>query len=193
VHAAVATLFAATDRELWLLTSRSGERRGGLIATFVSQASIVPELPRVVVGVARHHHTWGLIEASGAFALHLFGEDRLDWVWHFGVQTGHEVDKFAGLTCTTAVTGSPLLADALGWLDCRVEASLDTGDRSLSLAEVGDAGQTRTGRPLTVRRLLQLVSPDKLALLKAQMERDSATDADAIRAWRQCRRDPAGS
>ena len=44
---------------------------GAFLATFVGQASLVPELPRVLVGLARQHHTWGLVEDSGAFALHL--------------------------------------------------------------------------------------------------------------------------
>ena len=79
-----ASLFARTDRQLWLLTAAAGGRRGGLIATFVGQASIVPDLPRVVVGIARQHHTHELVEASSAFALHLLGEEHLDRVWRFG-------------------------------------------------------------------------------------------------------------
>src|SRR5437660_1430678 len=85
---AAAALFRKLDRELWLVTASAGGRRGGLIATFVSQASIVPELPRTILGLAKQHHTWGLIEASGVFALHLMGEEQLDWVWRFGLQSG---------------------------------------------------------------------------------------------------------
>ena len=44
--AAASALFRRLDREIWVVTARAGEGRGGLIATFVSQASIVPELPR---------------------------------------------------------------------------------------------------------------------------------------------------
>ena len=72
--AAASTLFRRLDPEIWVVTARDGARQGGLIATFVSQASIVPELPRMILGIARQHHTWALIEASGAFALHLIGE-----------------------------------------------------------------------------------------------------------------------
>jgi flavin reductase (DIM6/NTAB) family NADH-FMN oxidoreductase RutF len=180
-----AALFAQLDRELWLLTAAAGGRRGGLIATFVSQASLVPELPRVLVGVAQQHHTWGLVEASSAFALHLLGEEHLDWVWRFGLQSGRDIDKLEGYHVLTAVTGSPLLAEAPGWLDCRVEARLDTGDRTVYLAEVVAARQNRPGPPLTVKRLLQLAPPDRLRELREQIARDSAIDAAAIRAWRR--------
>ena len=84
-HETAAELFALTDRELWLITASAGERRGGLIATFVSHASLVPELPRILVAVAKQHHTWQLIEASGAFAAHLLSEQNLDFVWRFGL------------------------------------------------------------------------------------------------------------
>src|SRR5437588_11374222 len=104
---AVSTLFACLDRELWLVTAQAGGRRGGLIATLVSEATIVPDLPRVLVGLARQHHTWGLVEAGGAFALHLLGEQHLDWVWRFGLRSGREADKFAGLDFRTGVAGSP--------------------------------------------------------------------------------------
>src|SRR5579884_862757 len=112
-------LLSSLDRELWLITAAAGDRQGGLVATFVSPASIVRELPRVLVGLARQHHTWELVEASGAFALHRVGEEQADWVWRFGLQTGRAADKLHGLAWQPGRTGSPLLADALGWLDCR--------------------------------------------------------------------------
>jgi flavin reductase (DIM6/NTAB) family NADH-FMN oxidoreductase RutF len=178
------SLFDLVDRELWVVTAQAGASRGGLVATFVGQASIVPELPRVVVGLDRLHYTWDLVEAGRAFALHLIGEEHLDWVWRFGLTSGRTADKLAGLRLEAGPTGSPLLADALGWLDCRVEASLDTGDRTLYLAEVVEERVLRPVPPLTFRRLLQLAPPDRLAEMKRQYEADGAADAAAIRAWR---------
>jgi flavin reductase (DIM6/NTAB) family NADH-FMN oxidoreductase RutF len=151
---AASTLFACLDREVWLLTAAAGARRGGLIATFVSEASIVPELPRVLVGLARQHHTWGLVEASKSFALHLLGEEHLDLVWRFGLESGRDVDKLAGLTWRTESTGAPLLDGTIGWMECRVEASLDTGDRTVYLAEVLQGRVTNFARALTANRLL---------------------------------------
>jgi len=180
-------LFAPFNREIWVLTAAAGSRRGGLVTTFVSQASIVPDLPRVVVGIAKQHHTWALIEASGAFALHLIGEKHLDWVWLFGLRSGRDVDKLEGLAVTKGATGSPLLSDALVWLDCRVEARLDTGDRTVYLAEVVGVGQLRLDPPLTARRMIELAPPERKRELQEQMTRDIAVDAAAIRAWRAAR------
>ena len=180
----VSQIWAEVDPVIWLVTSRSGNASGGLIATFVNQASIVPECSRMLIGVSRQHHTWGLIEASGAFALHLVDEEHLDWVWRFGLQSGWNADKLHGMNFNVGTTGSPLLTEARCWLDCRVEARLNTGDRTVYLAEVVEAYH-RTGSPiLTVQRLLQLAPADKLPLLNEIHERDAAVDAQAIRAWR---------
>ena len=172
------------DREIWVVTSADGDRKGGLIATFVSPASIAASLPRVLAGISRRHQTWELIEASGSFAVHLLGEDRLDWVPRFGLQSGRTVDKLAGLEHHPGRSGSPILAGASGWLDCRVEARLETGDRTMYLAEVVDALAPEDTQVLTVQRMLRLVSEDVRARLAEDLQRDSLVDAAAIRFWR---------
>jgi flavin reductase (DIM6/NTAB) family NADH-FMN oxidoreductase RutF len=193
-----AAVFEQTDREIWIVTACAGERRGGLVATFVNRASIVPEMPRVTVGLAKQHYTSTLVDQSGAFALHLIAEARLDWVWLFGLQSGYDLDKLSGLTWSTGSTGSPLLHGALSWLDCRVEARLDTGDRTLYLAEIVEAQllanlpqssvvePSRPQSPLTLGALLRQAPPEKLHELKAKMTRDIAIDEAAIKKWRNC-------
>jgi flavin reductase (DIM6/NTAB) family NADH-FMN oxidoreductase RutF len=184
---ASSTLFAWLNREVWLVTAQAGPGRGGLIATFVNPATIVPELPRLLVGLAKQHHTWQLVEASNAFALHLLGEEQLDWVWRFGLESGRDRDKLEGLPYRTGATGSPLLDGAIGWVDCRVEARLDGGDRTVYLAEVVESRVTHFAPPLTSRRLLEMAPPDRLAEMKRQIHHDSHIDAEAILAWRRSR------
>jgi flavin reductase (DIM6/NTAB) family NADH-FMN oxidoreductase RutF len=184
-------IWAEVDPVVWLVTSRYGNASGGLIATFVNQASIVPDCPRMVVGLSRQHHTNSLVDKSGAFAVHLVDEKHLEWVWRFGLQSGWNADKFQGLAFDVGSTGSPLLTEARSWLDCRVEARLNTGDRTIYLAEVVDADH-RAGSPiLTVQRLMQLAPADKLQLLNELHERDAVVDAQAIRGWRMQRPDQA--
>jgi flavin reductase (DIM6/NTAB) family NADH-FMN oxidoreductase RutF len=182
--AAIANVFAQLDRELWLLTAAAGDRRGGLIATFVNQASIVPDMPRVAVGLARQHHTWGLVEAAGAFALHLLAEEQLDRVWRFGLESGRDGDKLAGLPVRTGATGAPVLTDVPAFLDCRVEARWDSGDRTVYLAEVVGGAVNKPGPVLTMRRLIGLAPAEQLRQLKQGLVRDAEFDAAAIRQWR---------
>ena len=138
----------------------------------------------MVLGIARQHHTWGLIEGSGRFALHLLYPRQIDLVWRFGLASGHQTDKFAGLTPATTPGGQPLIHEALAWLDCRVEACLNTGDRSIYLAAVTDGASIANALPLGVQALLAAAPPLRRAALDALYARDGQIDAAAIQAWR---------
>ena len=176
------------DPPLWLVTARQGGQRGGFIATFVVRASIVPDLPRMVIGVAKHHHSWGLIQVSGRFALHLLPENGLEAVWRFGLQSGHATDKFAGLPQRHTPDGNPLYPAALSWLDCRVEERLDIGDRTLYVAEVSGGDVLHEGSALGVAALFRGASPGRRAELDRLYSADQVTDTAAILAWRAARR-----
>jgi flavin reductase (DIM6/NTAB) family NADH-FMN oxidoreductase RutF len=188
----IGNVYAQLDPPLWLVTAADGGRRGGLIATTVTQASIVAEMPRQILTVAKRHHTHALIEASGAFAMHLIDETQLDLVWRFGLQSGRDIDKLAGLQLRSGATGSPLLALALAWFDCRVEARMDSGDRTIYLAAVVDGWVQRTAPPLTSRRLFDIAPPDKQQVLREQYVADARLNAVSIREWRQERGDLGG-
>jgi flavin reductase (DIM6/NTAB) family NADH-FMN oxidoreductase RutF len=184
---AAATLFAWLDRELWLATAAVGDRRGGLIATSVNQESIVPELPRVSIALSRQHRTTELVEASGAFALHLLGEENLELVWSFGLESGRDVDKFAGLEPSVSARGNPILCGTVGWLDCRVEARLDVGDRVVYVADVVEGQVTNFAPPLTMHRLMELAPTSRLTQIQRSRHHQSYHEAEAIRAWRERR------
>jgi flavin reductase (DIM6/NTAB) family NADH-FMN oxidoreductase RutF len=137
-----------------------------------------------MVGIAKQHRTWELIEASGAFALHLLGGEHIDLVSRFGLESGRAVDKLAGLAHRAGPSGSPILLSARGWLDCRVEDRLDTGDRTLYLAEVLDAQAPGSPDVLTMKGWVARLSPELRTRLGEQLGQDAAIDAGAIRAWR---------
>src|SRR5947199_8069586 len=169
-------LGAKLDPALWLVTADHAGARGGLIATFVSDASLVPEEPRVLAGIAKHHFTWRLVDGSGAFALHLVDRSRVDRVRRFGLRSGHEADKFAGLAPAAGVTGSPVFTDADLWAEARVEAALDTGDRTVFLGRVLRFGGSPGGRLLTVSRLAGVLDEADRSELAERLNRDIEID-----------------
>lgn len=177
-------LIKGLGREVWVVTAAHAGQRNGLIATFVSPISIVPDLPRFAIAISKQHHTWTLVEGSGVLAVHLLTVDQAELAWRFGTQTGREVDKFAGILCRDGVTGSPLLSDAKGWLECRIEASFDAGDRTLYIAEVVAGDLSEEFLPLNQRQLIELATPDQLQILRSQMAASAEQDTIAIRQWR---------
>ena len=140
----------------------------------------------MLAGIARQHHSWRMIESNGRFALHLIPEAALDLVWRFALQSGHATDKFANLPDIRTPDGNPLIENALSWLDCRVETSTDTGDRSVYLAAVTGGGviNADASPPRTAGRLMALAPAEQRAILDRLYARDGGIDAQAIDAWR---------
>lgn len=189
-EAAIQRILAPLDQTTWIVTSSNGKNLGGLVATFVHNVSLVPALPRLLVGIASHHHTWSLIQASGTFAAHLVDEAHRELLWRFGLGTGRSTNKFSGVSWRRASTGAPVLDNALAWLDCTVETAFEIGDRSLFLGAIVDGEINHRGRPMTSKRLIELASDEQRVRLDEELRRDRALDAGAILRWRALRRAP---
>ncbi len=177
------------DPPLWLVTSAAsstpGSVRAGCIATCVARASIVRDRPRMAAGIARQHHTWRMIEASGCFAVYLLPENALELVWRFGLATGKAADKYAGLPDHRTPLGNPWVDGASAWMDCRVEAAQNAGDRSFYIAAVTGGGVLMDGaKTLTAGGLMHSAPADKRSELDRLYARDGGIDAGAIDAWR---------
>ena len=172
------------DRTAWIITSSHGDRLGGLVATFVANASLVPALPRLVTGIARHHHTWDLIQRSRSFVAHLAGDEQCELFWRFGLGSGRDANKFADIAWRRGRTGSPVLEGTLAWLECAVETEFDIGDRTIYLAAILDGNLNAVGTPLTAKRLWELADDDRRRRLTEERRRDEAIDGPAIAEWR---------
>ncbi len=57
-------------------------------------------------------------------------------------------DKFRGVGWRAGETGSPILADVLAWVDCRIEARHDGGDHHIIVGRVVGLEAAPRGRPL---------------------------------------------
>lgn len=161
------------DREVWIVTAHgslsteSGSqesvlRRGGLLATWVSQASLDADNPVMVIGLSPNHFTAKLIDQSRSFALHLLRPDQADLGLNFALGSGRDRDKFHGLETMVAQTGSPILKDCLAWLDCRVTDRIDHGDRIYYWASVEAAvkylADEQNAKPLREQGLIAAAS-----------------------------------
>jgi flavin reductase (DIM6/NTAB) family NADH-FMN oxidoreductase RutF len=182
--ASVQQVLGLFDRTAWIITSSHGDQLGGLVATFVDNASLVPALPRLATGIARHHHTWDLIQRSRSFVAHLGGDEHCELFWRFGIGSGRNANKFADVAWRRGRTGSPVLDGTLGWLECAVETEFDIGDRTIYVAAILDGNVNAAGAPLTAKRLWELADDDHRRRLTEERSRDEAIDAAAIAEWR---------
>ncbi len=136
----------------------------------IGGASIVPEKPRVVVHIYKTNHSHGMISSSGGFALNFPRAGQLEWIREFGLYSGRDRDKLAGLEYSKGETGSPLFTDCWGWLDCRVVNAMDGGDMTCFLAEVVDGCTIGPGQPLWWREARNRIPED---WMKAYIEKQS--------------------
>ena len=172
------------DREVWILTAVVGERRGGLVATWVSAASIDRERPVLLAGISPNHFTAELVQKSKAFAAHLLRPDQIELAWNFARDSGHERDKLAGVSWSPGDTGSPILADCLAWCDCRCFARYDAGDRLFFWADVVAAGKHGPDPPLHEQAFFRGLTETQKQQLIAARDADVTIQRHLHQSWR---------
>lgn len=134
---------------LHAVTAAHGGEMAMMTANFITQSAFTP--PHVVVAVEADSKTHRLIEASNAFAVNVFGSDQRELAGRLGKKSIKTPDKADGIAWIPGLaTGSPLVEGCLGWLECRVTGSLPSGDHTVYVAEVVEAGVNREGMPLTM-------------------------------------------
>jgi flavin reductase (DIM6/NTAB) family NADH-FMN oxidoreductase RutF len=119
----------------------------GLTVNSLTSVSLEPLLVLVCIDHKSASHD-AIIE-SGAFAVNLLPESGR----HVsdGFAQGDREDRFRALEWRREVTGSPVLEDAMGWLDCRVHQTHVAGDHTIVVGRV-EACQVSEASPLVYHR-----------------------------------------
>ncbi len=120
-----------------------GERLGLTVASFVSLAL---EPPLVGISIARQAALHELLRAAGGFAVSLLAADQVELARHFarGVPP---IVLWPGIE-VRAGARAPLLAGAVGWLECAVEAEHEAGDHTFFVGRVERAEPGVSGSAL---------------------------------------------
>ncbi|MFH0809435.1 MAG: flavin reductase family protein [Pseudomonadota bacterium] len=121
---------------LYVLTCKDGQRINGMTAAWVSQVSFNPLL--IAVSVAPERHTHELLQNSSHFALNSLRGGQLDLARKFGFRSGRNTDKLEGIAHHPAANGSPVLDDAVAYVECRIQDTVTTGDHTLFIGEAVD-------------------------------------------------------
>jgi len=127
-----------------LSTLTNGQPVGITVSSFTS-LSLNP--PQVLVSVNKRLHTHDAIRNEKRFAVSILHDGQQEIGMRFAGMMPEIEDRFAGLAVQTAATGSPILSDALAWVDCVVKHVYDGEDHSIFVGEVVAAGRS-TGQPL---------------------------------------------
>jgi 3-hydroxy-9,10-secoandrosta-1,3,5(10)-triene-9,17-dione monooxygenase reductase component len=109
-----------------------GKPAGFAAQSFVS-LSLDP--PLIALCPGKSSTSWPKLRDSGHFCINILSDEQKPLCDHFAMSGG---DKFADLTWRAGVSGSPVLADVLAYVDCKLEAEHDAGDHTIAVGRVLD-------------------------------------------------------
>lgn len=138
---------------LYVLGSRCGERRNLMAINWAMQVSVDPKLLAVAIeGTAVTHE---LVMSGRCFTLSLVSREQRSQVRRFVKPAVEDLDAgtLSGVGYRDGLSGAPIPALAIAWLDCEVRHVLATGSHTLFVGEVVDAGFADGGEDVEVLRM----------------------------------------
>lgn len=142
-HRAAARLFASG---VTVVAAAHGGRSHAITATAFCSLSLEP--PLVLVAVRRSSQLLELVRGSGCFGVSVLAAHQRH-IGEWAAARGRPLERdLPANAATTAVTGAPLVPDALAWFDCTVHGVEEHGDHTILVGLVAGAGDGQ-GEPLT--------------------------------------------
>jgi flavin reductase (DIM6/NTAB) family NADH-FMN oxidoreductase RutF len=188
VDAGVAWMLEQLWAPIVAVTTEHNGRANGLISSTVLTASLLPEEPRVAVQLSKTNLTHELVLGSGAFAAHLLpaaGDVGLELFRALGLRSGRGGDKLHAFETRAGVTGSPILAGAVAYLEARITATLDADDMTMVLADVVAGARLKDEGFLTIEHVRERLPAEWLTEWERRYEEE-------VRAARRLRANSAG-
>ncbi|MEM8806810.1 MAG: diflavin flavoprotein [Cyanobacteria bacterium P01_G01_bin.38] len=122
---------------LYIITAQKGELNSAMLASWISQASFKPL--GFTVAVAKDRAIESLMQVGDTFVLNVLEEgNHLGLMKHFLKRFPPGADRFAGVRTRPANNGSPILGDALAYLECEVSSRMELSDHWLVYSTVHD-------------------------------------------------------
>jgi flavin reductase (DIM6/NTAB) family NADH-FMN oxidoreductase RutF len=116
-----------------MTTTAAGQMHGMTVSAFASQ-SLDPLL--ILVSVERSTVMHRLVMVSGAFAINILDEHGEGAARFFADNARLDGAEFKEGGYHLGATGSPILEEATGYLEARVDSTLDAGDHTIVVGRV---------------------------------------------------------
>lgn len=120
---------------LYIITAQKGEVSGAMLASWVTQASFKPL--GLTIAVAKDRAIESMMHAGDKFVLNVLEEGNYQTLMrHFLKRFAPGADRFAGVKTQPATNGSPILTDALAYMECEVVSRMELSDHHIVYAIV---------------------------------------------------------
>ncbi|MGF1486920.1 MAG: diflavin flavoprotein [Prochloraceae cyanobacterium] len=132
---------------LYIITATKGEVKSGMLASWVAKASRTPL--GITVAVAKDRAIESLMQVGDTFVLNVLEEDNYQPLMkHFLKRFAPGADRFASIDTQTSNNGSPILIDALAYIECQVKTRVECYDHWVVYATV-ETGRVSKPEALT--------------------------------------------
>jgi flavorubredoxin/flavin reductase (DIM6/NTAB) family NADH-FMN oxidoreductase RutF len=132
---------------LYIITAKKGDVQSAMLASWVSQASVTPL--GLTIAVAKDRAIETLMRVGDKFVLNVLEEGNYQHLMkHFLKRFAPGADRFAAVKTYAGENGSPILGDALAYLECEVATRMECSDHWLVYATV-DTGRVSNLDALT--------------------------------------------
>ncbi|MDB9457466.1 diflavin flavoprotein [Dolichospermum circinale] len=122
---------------LYIVTAKKGDVSGAMIASWVTQASLQPL--GFTIAVAKDRALDSLLQINDRFVLNVLEEGNYqDLKKHFLKRLLPGIDRFTDVKIQIAKNGSPILSDALAYMECEVINSMECSDHWILYCIVND-------------------------------------------------------
>jgi flavin reductase (DIM6/NTAB) family NADH-FMN oxidoreductase RutF len=127
---------------LYVVGSRSGDRRNLMTLNWATQVSFEPKL--VGISVEKTAVTHQLIADGGSFTLNTVAREDRAIVRKFTKPVEHDAaaGTLNGFAFHDGPTGAPILDQAAAWLACEVRNPVDCGGHTFFIGEIVDCAFT---------------------------------------------------
>lgn len=131
-----------------VVTAADRDHRAGVTVSSFTSVSLTP--PLVLVCLQKGIYALEMLRQTGAFAASMLraGQSQLSAQFAGFTPLPENADRFYNVEMYSAVTGAPILADALAWVDCRLHAVYDGGGSEIVVGEVLATGRQAGAAPL---------------------------------------------
>ncbi|MBD3882964.1 diflavin flavoprotein [Phormidium tenue FACHB-886] len=132
---------------LYIITAKKGDISSGMLASWVSQASLKPL--GITIAVAKDRAIESLMHVGDRFILNVLEEGNYQPLMkHFLKRFAPGADRFADVKTYPAANGSPILAEALAYLECQVVSRMECTDHWIVYSTI-DGGRVSKINGLT--------------------------------------------
>lgn len=130
-------VFSKFKSGVYVVTTVIDDVKYGWTVSWCSKISFQPPLVMISIGKNRKDHE--KFKEAEVFAVNVLGDNHIEIGRHFGMTSGENINNFDGINCIELETGSPILKDSVGSLDCKIVKTIDAGDHVIFIGEVLDA------------------------------------------------------